>query len=300
MSETDPNDVILQTPSPFKEIGSDLLSDPGHWFAESVRELWTTIQTLMPLLLGALATLLVGWLAAIVLRWLIHRFGKGLDAIVAIIQRSLGHEVSRSRWSFSSLVGDIVFWITIAFAISAAAEQIGMVLFSNWVLSLLGYLPRVLIGFFILLIGYLISRGIQQLVTDATAATGFRYGAYLSQLIAGLILAFTLLLALDQLGLNVKMFEVIITTAVAALFLGVALAVGIGSADAVRNVMASHYVRRFYRPGQRVKVNELEGVIVDMTQVDVIIETVDGDARIPARLFLERITRIITGEVDRA
>jgi small-conductance mechanosensitive channel len=300
MSDTVASEPTLPPTSPFKEIGPDLISDPGLWLEESLRQLWTTVQTFMPLMLGAVATLLVGWLAAVGLRWLIQRFGKGLDAIVAIVQRWMGHEVSRSRWSFSRLVGDIAFWITIAFAISAAAEQIGLVLFSNWVLSLLGYLPRVLISLFILLIGYLISRGIQNLVTDATAATGYRYGPYLSQLVGGLILAFTLLLALDQLGLNVTLFEFIFIGALASLFFSFALAFGLGSADAVRNVMASHYVRRFYRAGQRVEVQGLEGVIVDMTPVDIIIETSDGEARIPARVFLENITRINTSEADRA
>jgi small-conductance mechanosensitive channel len=300
MSVTTSPEAPLQTSSPFKEIGPDLINNPGQWFEESLKELWSTIYTFLPVLLGALATLLVGWLAAVVLRWMIHRFGKGLDAIMAIVQRWLGHEVSRSRWSFSRLVGDFVFWITIAYAISAAAEQVGLVLFSNWVLGLLGYLPRVLISVFILLIGYLISKGVRDLVMEGADASGYRYGTYLSQLSAGLILAFTLLLALGQLGLDVTVFEYIITLAVAALFLGVAIAFGLGSADAVRNVMASHYVRRFYRPGQRVELKGLEGVIVDLTQVDVIIETDDGDARIPARCFLENITRINSSEVERA
>jgi small-conductance mechanosensitive channel len=299
MSEPVPSDAT-PPPSPFKEIGPDLISDPGLWLEESLRQIWSAVQTFMPLMLGALATLLVGWLAAFMLRGLIQRFGKGLDAIMAMVQRSMGHEVSRSRWSVSRLVGDIAFWITIAFAISAAAEQIGLVLFSNWVLSLLGYLPRVLISLFILLIGYLISRGVRDLVIDATTTVGYRYGGYLAQLVAGLILAFTALLALSQLGLDVSLFETIIIGALAGLFFGIALAFGLGSADSVRNVMASHYVRRFYRTGQRVEINGLEGVIVDMTAVDIVIETADGDARVPARVFLESVIRVNTSEAERA
>lgn len=101
------------------------------------------------------------------------------------------------------------------------------------------------------------------------------------------------MLALAQLGLDVTVFANIITLAAGALFVSVALAFGIGAGDAVRNVMASHYVRNAYRPGQRVRLQELEGEILEMTQADVIIETNEGEARIPARHFMEHVTLII-------
>jgi len=280
-------------PTPFKEIGANLIDNPGLWLEEALKELTVTITTFLPNLLSALVILLIGWIGAFVLRWLIHRFGKGLDAILAIINRWLGQETSRPRWSFSNLVGNIVFWITIAYAVSAAAEQLGLITLANWVLGLLGYLPRVLISVFILLIGYLISSGVRNIIVSVADSNNFQHGPALGQLTSGLILAFTLLLGLAQLGLDVTVFVNIITLAAAALLGSAALAFGIGAGDAVRNVMASHYVRKAYRPGQRVRLLELEGEILEMTQVDVIIETSEGEARIPARHFLENVTLII-------
>lgn len=279
--------------TPFKEIGANLIDNPGLWLEEALKELTVTITTFLPNLLSALVILLIGWIGAFVLRWLIHRFGKGLDAILAIINRWLGQETSRPRWSFSNLVGNIVFWITIAYAVSAATEQLGLITLANWVLGLLGYLPRVLISVFILLIGYLISSGVRNIIVSVADSNNFQHGPALGQLASGLILAFTLLLGLAQLGLDVTVFANIITLAAAALLGSAALAFGIGAGDAVRNVMASHYVRKAYHPGQRVRLLELEGEILEMTQVDVIIETSEGEARIPARHFLENVTLII-------
>lgn len=287
--------------TPFKEIRASILDNPGLWLEETGRELSAAISAFIPNLLSAVVILAIGWLSAFVLRWLIHRFGKGLDAILAIINRWLGQETSRPRWSFSNLVGNIVFWITIAYAISAAAEQLGLITLANWVLGLLGYLPRVLISVFILLIGYLISSGVRNIIVSLADANDFQHGLTLGQLASGLILAFTLLLGLAQLGLDVTVFANIITLAAAAIFGSAALAFGIGAGDAVRNVMASHYVRRAYRPGQRVRLLELEGEILEMTQVDVIVETGEGEARIPARHFLENVTLVIEeDENDRA
>jgi hypothetical protein len=279
--------------SPLKEIGVNLIDNPGLWLEEVLRELTAAIKTYLPHVLEALALFLVGWLAAFLVRWLVNRFGKGLDVIMAVVHRWLGQEVTRPRWSVTNLVGNVAFWITLAYAVSAAAEQLDLITFANWVLGLLGYLPRVLISAFILFIGYLISSGIRNMIVAVADASGFQHGISLGHLAAGLILAFALLLGLSQLGLDVSLFANIIILAAAALFGSAAIAFGIGAADAVRNVMASHYVRKVYRPGLRVRMQGLEGEILELTPVAVVIETADGEALIPARHFLETVSVVI-------
>jgi len=279
--------------SPLKEIGVNLIDDPGLWLEYALQDLILVLKTFLPNLLGALALLLIGWLAAFVVRWLIHRFGKGLDAILAVIHRWLGQEVTRPRWSVSNLVANVAFWITLAYTVSAAAEQLGLITFANWVLGLLGYLPRVLISAFILFIGYLISNGVRNVIVAVADSNNFQHGLSLGHLASGLILAFTLLLGLAQLGLDVAVFANIILLAAAALFGSAALAFGIGAGDAVRNIMASHYVRKAYRPGQKVRMQGLEGEILELTQVAVIVETGEGEASIPAQHFLENVALVV-------
>jgi small-conductance mechanosensitive channel len=283
-------------PPPLKDIGANLIENPGLWLEQVVKELTDAIITFLPDLLGALALLLVGWVGAFILRWLIHRFGKGMDAIMNVLNRWLGQKVTRPRWSISSLVGDITFWITLIYVFSAAADQLGLNTLANWILGLLGYLPRVVISIFILMLGYLISEGVRKFIVSLADSSGYQHGLTLGHMASGLILAFTLLLGLAQLGLDVTVFANIITLAAAALFGGIALAFGIGAGDSVRNVMVSHYVRKAYRPGQRVRVLGIEGEIVELTPVDVIVVTGDGEARIPARQFLENLVLIIDGE----
>jgi small-conductance mechanosensitive channel len=283
-------------PSPLREIGVNLIDNPGRWFEEALAELTLAIKTFLPNLLGALMLLVIGWAAAFVVRWLIHRFGKGLDAILTIVHRWMGQKISKPRWSVSTLVGDIAFWITLAYGISASAEQLGLMTFAHWVLELLGFFPSLLIGAFILFAGYLISNGVRNMIVAVSESSGFQHGVALGQLTSGLILAFTLLLGLDQLGLDVEVFADIILLAAAAIFGSAALAFGIGAGDAVRNVMALHYVRKAYRAGQRVRIQGLEGEILEMTQVAVIVETAEGEAWIPGRHFLETVALVVEAE----
>jgi len=281
------------TPSPLKGIGANLIDNPGLWLEGLIEQFIVALNTFVPNILSALALLIAGWIAALAVRWLIQRFGKGLDVILAVVQRWLGQTVSRPRWQVSSLAGNVAFWITLAYAVSAAAEQLGLVTFASWVMGLLGYLPKVLISAFIVFIGYLVSGGVRDMIVAVSESSGFRHGVSLGHLASGLILAFALLLGLAQLGLDVTLFTHIITLAAAGLFGSAALAFGIGAGDAVRNVMASHYVRKAYRTGQRVRVQEVEGEILEFTQVAVVLETDVGEAWIPARNFLEFVCLII-------
>jgi len=285
-------------PSALQEVGVNLIDQPALWLDQAASELTLALKTFLPNLLGGIALLLLGWLVAFLVRWLIMRFGKGLDAILAMVHRWMGQDVSQPRWSVSGLVATVAFWIILAYAVSAAAEQIGLDTFATWVLGLLGYLPSLLISLFILFIGYLIAGGVRNLILAVAESSGFQHGLTLGHLAAGLIMAFTLLLSLSQLGLDVALFANIITLAAAALFASAALAFGIGAADAVRNVLASHYLRKAFQPGQHVRIDTLQGEILELTQVAVLVGTEEGEAWVPARQFLDQVTMILEDEED--
>lgn len=283
-------------PSALQEISVNLIDHPGLWLDEAIRELTIALKTFLPNFLGGIALLILGWFTAFVVRWLIMRFGKGLDAILAVVHRWTGQEISLPRWSISNLAGTVAFWLILAYAVSAAAEQMGLNTFANWVLGLLGYLPSLLISLFILFIGYAVAGEVRNLIAAVADTNDFQHGLTLGQLAAGLIMAFTLLLSLAQLGLDVTIFANIITLAAGALFASIALAFGIGAADAVRNVMASHYMRKSYQAGQRVRIGDLHGEILELTPVSVLVGTSDGEAWIPARHFLEKVSVILEEE----
>ena len=285
-------------PSVLQEVGVNLIDQPALWFDQAINELVITLKTFLPNLLGGIALLLLGWLVAFVVRWLVMRFGKGLDAILAVVHRWTGQEVSLPRWSVSTLVANFAFWIIFVYMVSAAAEQIGLDTFATWVLGLLGYLPGLLISLFILFIGYLVAGGVRNMILAVAESSGFQHGLTLGHLSAGLIMAFTLLLSLSQLGLDVTLFTSVIILAVAALFASGALAFGIGAADAVRNVLASHYVRKAFQPGQQVRIEGVQGEILELTQVSVLVGTEEGEVWVPARQFLDKVAMILDDEED--
>jgi small-conductance mechanosensitive channel len=274
----------------------NLLDDPLGWLKLQVSQWLDALRDFLPDLLTALVLLVIGWLGALVLRWLVLRFGRGMDALLAAVYRQTGQSIPRPRWSISTIVAQIAFWLVIAFTVVAAAERVGLLALASWLSYVLGYLPRVLIGGLILFIGYLIGNGLRNLVVTIAEARSFEHSIPLGNLVAALVMAFALLLALGQLGLDTSLLANLIVILAAAALGAAALAFGIGAGDSVRNIMASHYLRKFYEPGQRVRVQELEGEILEMTPVAVMLDTEQGTAMIPARRFLEEVSVSVEAE----
>ncbi|MGD2082183.1 MAG: mechanosensitive ion channel [Chromatiales bacterium] len=274
----------------------NVLDNPAGWLRDQIEAFLHALSGLLPSLIGALAILALGWLAAFLVRVLIIRFGRGLDALLSALQRRTGHTGARLRFPVSRLAATLAFWVVILFTLIGVAQALGLEGLAGWLRDLTSYLPRVLIAMLVLGIGYLLSGMVRDTAAAMTESGGFRHGPSLGRALGGLILVFTLLLALAQLGLDVALFANIVTIAAAAVFGAAALAFGLGAGDSVRNIMAAHYVRKTYRPGQRIRLEGLEGPILELTPVSVIMETSEGSVVIPARRFNEQAAVILDEE----
>lgn len=275
---------------------SDLLSNPAAWATQLATRAFESFYSFLPELILASSQLLLGLAGAWLARLIILRFERGLDKLLSTFQVGNTLSDTRSNWPLAAMLGNIAFWVIIAFSVVSASKTLQLNFLASWLQELLGYLPRLLISATILFIGNLVSQGLRQVILSYSHANDLQHGKLIAQTSAGLVLAFTLLLALDQLGLDVGLFENIITLAFAAFFGAAALAFGIGSADSVRNILASHYVRNQYQPGLSVRLDDLEGEILELTPVAVLLDTDEGQVLLPARLFMEKASLILEPE----
>ena len=268
----------------------NVLQDAMDWFREPLLRLLDALVNYFPILIGALAILLAGWVGAYLLRWIVLRFGTGLDAILTTIYRRTGRKPLQSHWNLSRVVANIVFWIVILFSLTGASDLLGLTALAEWLRELAFYLPRLLISGLILLIGYMLSGVLRDATTGLADSAGSKHGSLFGRAMGILVLGLALLMALDQLGLDVTLLSNLFTLAVASVFGGAAIAFGVGAGDAVRNIVSAHYIRKTYKPGQRVRVANLEGQIIELTPVAVVVETAEGPALIPARVFSEGVS----------
>ena len=78
-----------------------------------------------------------------------------------------------------------------------------------------------------------------------------------------------------------------------------ALAVSLGARNYVANLIGAHYLQQAFHVGERVRIGTTEGTILEITAVSLILETRDGRASIPAKIYNEEpIILLAPGRAD--
>jgi hypothetical protein len=270
----------------------------GDWIVGLKDTLETFIRgsfKFLPNLLAFVGIILLGWMLAWLLRtWVVRLLG-GLERIV------------RSRWSRSewaagefirsapAVIGRIVYWSVLIFFIAAATEILGLAVVSNLVNGLGRYLPNVLAAGLIGLAGIIAGNIVRSAVVKAFASTELAYATLLGRTAQISVLLIAALIAIDQLGINVKFLMVIIAIVTGASLGGMALAFGLGARTLVSNLIATHYLSRVYRVGQTVKIGEVQGRILKITPAAVLLETPQGPVLMPSKEFSEKSSVLVGG-----
>ncbi|MDH3280973.1 MAG: mechanosensitive ion channel, partial [Gammaproteobacteria bacterium] len=264
----------------------------------SVTTFFTSIAAYLPQALGAIILIVVGWLLARLIRSLITKIGETLDRTYTALHERAGVKQIGPKLSISTIVARTAFWLVILIFASAAANTLGLPGVNALLGRLIYYLPSLIAAIVIVFLGYILSGFIKDLVSAQAATLGAKQAASLATLVQFIVLTLALLLALRQLGVDIHLIIYLIVAAAAGLFGGIGVAFGLGAAATLRNMIAAQQMTRHYEVGQRIRIGEVEGEIVEITRMAVVIDTAEGRALVPANTFNETVSVLVHKESD--
>lgn len=270
---------------------------------DATDEIVDRLEAFAPNLVAAgglvLLGLLAAWLAKMIAVRLIRSWSTrvaqgsgrllGLGDVQAQLRRTAIDEAT------AVILGRIIFFLVFVIFLAAATESLDLPVVSAWLLGLANYLPQLLAAALVVLLGALAGGLVRGAVGGAAASADVAYGAALGRAAQIAVIAISVVVAVDQLGLEVDFLQSALMVVAAATLGGAALAFGLGAQGAVGDIIASHYVSRSYAEGHRVRLDGVEGRIVEITSVAVILETDEGRLLIPARRFGEQASLLIEG-----
>lgn len=238
-----------------------------------------------PNLLGAVGLLVLGWLVARLLRALAL---KAMQVLELLMHRLSRGQTARSIPSGSvEIVAGILFWVVILFFAAAATHVLGMGAFSSWLQSLVSYLPTLLAGALIIVVGVLLAGLARDLTIAAASAFPENQRRLLGRIVQGTVLVTAVAVGADQIGVRITFVVILAAVITSAIVGGIALAVSLGARAYVANLIGAHHLRQAFTLGQRVKIGELEGTILELTAVSIVLDTVQGRVNVPAKIYNE-------------
>ena len=264
--------------------------------AEQLLALREEAFRLLPRALTALVLSLFGLLLGFLARLVVRRLVGVLDRLLpgARLRHSL-RRLGLERPA-GEILGTIFFWLILLIVLSAAFDSLGFPVLSAWLTGVVRYLPSVLAALVIVLVGLVAGVLLRDAVSSAATSAGLTYATLIGRALQVSVVGISILVAVDQVGLNVSLVANLLAALVGASLFGGTLAFGLGARVTVANILAGHYVRRIYSVGQRVRIGDVQGEIDQITPTAVILAEDSGDrCVIPAKLFSEEVTHLVTG-----
>lgn len=246
---------------------------------------------LIPKLMISLIVFLIGLLIA----WIVQ---KSIRTFILYLNKSINERLSNRLLSVDLkgsviIISKIFFWIIILFTIALVIQILELPILNSWFDGLILYLPNIIAAVVVVFIGFIAGKLISDLVTSATNKTGISQGKYFGKSIQYIIILISMIIAIDQIGIDIIFLTNIITIFIALMLFGAALSFGLGSKTSVSNILGSYYVQKNYQPGNMIRIGKTEGLIVKITATNVLLESKNGLVNIPAKKFNEEKTVLI-------
>ena len=272
--------LIGQTEAPQQaiEAGASVVTVIGDSLQSTVVDLWQKSLEFVPKLAAMLVILMVGYIVAKILRWLARSI-LGKVQFDDICDKVGLHDVTRSfglKSGASEILSQLAFWAVMLMFLVASVDALGMGSVTQSINSLLGYLPNLIGAAVIVTFGLVLANLVKAMVTAAAERMGFEYGAALSQLVYGVIVIMIGSLAISQLNLETDLVNRIIEIVTMAVGAALALALGFGTRDMARHVVAGVYARESFQNGTTLQIGDNEGVVESVRAVNTTIRTSDG------------------------
>ena len=243
----------------------------------------------LPQLISGIAIILIGWVFAWGLSRIARRLFQGLDRIVARLGRGdSGSELFKDSYAF--IVQRVVFWITILFFITVATNVLGWDVFSRWLDSIVAYIPGLLTGILVIMGGFVLGNLTRSTIMTAAMRAGIAQSAAMARSAQILVIFSAIIIGVEAIGLDLDFLSTLIVVIAGTLFAGASLAFSLGARSMVANLLGAQASRKHCRIGETLRIGDVEGEVLEITQTSILLDTATGRAVIPAKLFHEMIS----------
>lgn len=201
----------------------------------------------IPKVLAFVLILVVGWFVASLIE-------KGLASVLRTIRfnemaerAGLADFVDRMGMQTdpAGMIGLVVKWFVRLIALVVAFDALGLPAVSDVLRQLLLWLPNLVVALVVLVVGGLAARALSNVVRGAAGEAGLANANFLAKAASVLVWAFTIVVAVNQIGIATELVNTLFMAVVGALALALGLAFGLGGRET-----AAEIVRKWYASTQ--------------------------------------------------
>ncbi len=205
----------------------------------ALQDAWQGFLTFIPVLLGAIIVFVIGWIISI-----------GVGRVIAEILNRLKFNklFERTGWSEaltkaelkvtpSNFIGAICKWILVIVFLLASVEILGFVQFADFLKSVIGWLPNLVVAIAIFVVAIIIADILEKIVKAAIKRIEIKYAEFLGIVVRWAVYIFAGLAVLLQLGVTPSIINTLVIGLVGTIALALGLSFGLGGKDAAAKLI---------------------------------------------------------------
>jgi hypothetical protein len=207
----------------------------GDVFNQSLQSLWWSFVQFTPKLVVAVVFFIVGWVLGVVVARAVEQVFHALK--IDSLLKSVGVDdfFRKAGMNLNSgyFVGQVVKWFVIVVFLIPSLDLVGLNSIRDFLQNdVLGFLPRVIVAAFILIIATVVAEALSSAVTASVKSMSLSSANLLGAVAKYAVWVFAFIIALGQLGVADYYMSVLFTGIIAMVSIGGALAFGLGGKDA--------------------------------------------------------------------
>lgn len=200
--------------------------------AESVKAMFIRVGQALPRVAVAVLIFLAGWLVARGTKWTVVKALKmvSFDDLAEKIRVNEFLRRGDVKVHLSELTGIFVYWLVMLAFLLASLDLLGMTAAAELLERVLAYVPQVIAGILVLILGLFFATLVSGVVQTVAANAGVGQAKALGQIARVVVVIFAAAVALEKF-LSSTIIQSTFNTVVMAFAFGAALAFGLGCKD---------------------------------------------------------------------
>jgi len=213
----------------------------GDVFNTSLQDLWWGFIQFAPKLIVAIIFFIIGWILGSLVAKAFERVINALkvDKLFASIGMDDFFRKAGMNLNTGYFIGQVVKWFVIIVFLLPSLNLVGLDYISFFLKDdVLGFLPRVIVAAFILIIATIVAEALSKAVNSSARAMNLHSANMLGTVAKYAVWIFAFIIALGQLGVAPAYMQILFAGIIGMLAIAGALAFGLGAKDAAGRFVA--------------------------------------------------------------
>ena len=198
----------------------------GVVYSNGISNAWANVAAFVPKLLAAIVILIVGYIVAKIIAKILTKVLQRIGFDHLVERGGIKKALAKSQYDAAAILAKLVFYTIMLFVLSTAFGVFGNNPISQYLKAIIAYLPLVFIAIIIVVVAGAIAAAVKLLIENTLGELS--YAKILANCASGLVMAFGIIAALDQLKIAATVVNAVLYATLVAIVGVIIVAVGGG------------------------------------------------------------------------